>query len=253
MSQASKRPYAQATAQVWQPAVYANPEAGPAPTGSSWGRQLAQVMLGSQGVYVYDHRARAMCFVSEGVERLTGLPATEFTGERHFALIHPDDLPIVQEATLLFNQFVSACLPDPLTGVVGSVDYRLQHTDGRYRRVLRHNTILEREPETGAIILIAGILTDITAHKHTLDVRFHMNHPNFPDFVARQPRLRSQPLLTPREQEVMDLVLQGLTSRQIAVRLFMSEQTVGTHRRNARTKLNSRSLHQLLQHLDPAD
>jgi DNA-binding CsgD family transcriptional regulator len=240
-----------ATKQVWQPAAYAHPEAGPAPGGVSWGQRLAEAMLGTQGVYVYDHRARVMCFVSAGVERLTGLPAAEFTGERHFSLIHPDDLPVVQEATMLFNQFVSARLHAPLPAdLTASVDYRLRHADGSYRRVLRHNTILEREPETGALVLVAGILTDITAHKHTLDVRFHLNHPDFPDFVARQPRLRSQALLTAREQQVMDLVLQGLSSRQIAQRLFMSEQTVGTHRRNARAKLHSRQPHPLLLHLD---
>jgi DNA-binding CsgD family transcriptional regulator len=248
----SDSPYAQATQQVWQPAVYAHPEAAPASTAVAWGYRLAETVLSTQGIYIYDHRARTMCYVSAGVERLTGLPAAEFTGERHFELVHPDDLPIVQEATLLFNQFVSAYLPNPLLGITASVDYRLRHTDGSYRRVLRHNTVLEREPETAAPVLIAGILTDITAHKHTLDVRFHLNHPDFAAFVARQPRSHSQPLLTSREQEVMDLVLQGLSSRRIAERLFMSQHTVGTHRRNARAKLNSRSLHNILQHLDSA-
>ncbi|NML68010.1 helix-turn-helix transcriptional regulator [Hymenobacter sp. RP-2-7] len=44
---------------------------------------------------------------------------------------------------------------------------------------------------------------------------------------------------------------QGLTSHQIAQQLFVSEHTVGTHRRNALAKLGSRSLHHLLQFLDP--
>ena len=246
-----ERPYAQATQQVWQPAVYAHPDADPSPAGAAWGRRLAEIMLSSQGVYVYDHRARSMCFVSEGVERLTGLSAAEFTGEAHFAHVHPEDLPIVQEATLLFNQFVSTFLPQRLPGISASVDYRLRHVDGSYRRVLRHNSVLEQEEVTGAIVLIAGIFTDITAHKRTTDVRFHMNHPDFPAFVARQPRLRSRPLLSAREQQVMDLVLQGLTSQEIAVRLFTSVQTVSTHRRNVRAKLRSHTIESLLLHLDP--
>lgn len=252
MPKSAKHPYAQATAGVWQPNLYAHPEASPDPMGLSWGQQLAQAMLGSQGVYIYDHRARAMCYVSSGVERLTGLPAAEFTGEKHFALVHPDDLPIVQEATTLFNQFVCSYLPHTLPGVTASVDYRLRHADGYYRRVLRHNIVLKNEAETGTPVLIAGVLTDITAHKNTHDVRFHMSHPEFAAFVALQPRVSPQPLLTAREQQVMDLVLQGLTSREIAQRLFMSTQTAGTHRRNARAKLRSRSMHRLLQHLDSA-
>ncbi|NML68009.1 PAS domain-containing protein [Hymenobacter sp. RP-2-7] len=188
--------FSYATSQVWQPAVYAHPDAPAAlAAGSHWGQQLARLLLGMQGVYIYDHRARMMCYVSEGVAKLTGVPVAEFTGERNFALIHPDDLPIVQEATRLFNQFIYAYRRSIGPDIVASIDYRLCRPDGSCRRVLRHNSVLEQEPETGNPVLVAAILTDITAHKHTTDVRFHLNHPDFTDFVARQPRLRAQPIL----------------------------------------------------------
>ncbi|RZK61950.1 MAG: hypothetical protein EOO59_03835 [Hymenobacter sp.] len=192
-----------------------------------------------------------MCFVSEGVARLTDVPVAEFTGERNFALIHPNDLPIVQEATRLFNQLLYAYRHVIGPDIMASADYCLCPANGGCRRVLRHNSVLEREPETGNPVLVAAILTDITAHKHTHDVRFHLNPPEFAGFVARQPHPRAQPVLTARERQVMELVTEGLTSRQIAEQLFLSEYTVGTHCRNALAKLDSRGLRHLLQHLDP--
>ena len=46
------------------------------------------------------------------------------------------------------------------------------------------------------------------------------------------------PALTPREQQVAELVAQGLTDRQIAVRLRLSPRTVTSHLTHIRTKLD---------------
>jgi DNA-binding CsgD family transcriptional regulator len=43
--------------------------------------------------------------------------------------------------------------------------------------------------------------------------------------------------LTAREAEILDLIAQGLTSKQIARRLGISPYTVNTHRDNLRRKL----------------
>jgi DNA-binding NarL/FixJ family response regulator len=52
-------------------------------------------------------------------------------------------------------------------------------------------------------------------------------------------------LLSPREREVACLVALGLTSREIALRLHISENTVESHRRHAMRKLDLRNAAQL--------
>lgn len=47
--------------------------------------------------------------------------------------------------------------------------------------------------------------------------------------------------LTPREKEVLNLLSHGLSNRQIANDLFLSEHTIRTHVQNLRSKLNVRS------------
>jgi|GEM_PF-2237311 len=234
---------------VWTPEYYANPEASISQSAVALGKQLAVALLHVQGVYVYDHRAKQTSFVSAGVEQMLGYPAEEFTTDFHYACIHPDDLGIVTEATRLLNQYVAEHLHDPLTGMVFAIDYRVRHAQGHWVRVLRQTFILEREPN-GALVAAAGILTDITAHKRTHDVRFHMNRPDFAGFVRRAQQQTLPALLSAREQQIATLVMDGLTSRQIGERLHLSTGTVQKHRQNIRLKVGSHSLHQLLQHLD---
>ena len=48
-------------------------------------------------------------------------------------------------------------------------------------------------------------------------------------------------VLSSREREVLQLIAEGLTAKEIAARLFLSIKTIETHRRNIMQKLNMRS------------
>jgi DNA-binding NarL/FixJ family response regulator len=54
--------------------------------------------------------------------------------------------------------------------------------------------------------------------------------------------------LTPREQEVMRLLAEGLSSKQIAERLFISPKTVDNHRANILNKLGLHSTMELVRY-----
>lgn len=54
--------------------------------------------------------------------------------------------------------------------------------------------------------------------------------------------------LTPRERELVSLVAQGYTNREIARRLFLSVSTVKLHLRNVLRKLNLRNRTELVAH-----
>jgi two-component system, NarL family, response regulator LiaR len=85
-----------------------------------------------------------------------------------------------------------------------------------------------------------------------------------PDLLARLNRALRRPAppdpfqaLSPREREVLDLVAQGHSNRQIASELIIGEQTVKTHVSNILTKLNLQDRVQAaifaLRHQRPAD
>ena len=49
---------------------------------------------------------------------------------------------------------------------------------------------------------------------------------------------KGKPLLTPREREVFELLVQAKTTKEIAQQLFISEKTVRNHISNVMQKLN---------------
>ena len=67
------------------------------------------------------------------------------------------------------------------------------------------------------------------------------------DYVARVPEKKEPgtPSLTPREREVIQLLVEGLSSKEIAASLNLSERTVDSHRKNIMRKLDLHSLPQL--------
>lgn len=73
------------------------------------------------------------------------------------------------------------------------------------------------------------------------------------DRLTRQQRLETVELsarhesLTPREREVMQLVVTGLLNKQIAVQLGISEKTVNVHRAQVMQKMKADSLADLVR------
>jgi NarL family two-component system response regulator LiaR len=65
-------------------------------------------------------------------------------------------------------------------------------------------------------------------------------------FTLNQPRLDALNI-TPRELEILTLIAQGLSNREIAARLFVSENTVKTHCSRAFDKLGARRRTQAVQ------
>lgn len=53
--------------------------------------------------------------------------------------------------------------------------------------------------------------------------------------------------LSPREKEIVDLMINGFTNKEISEKLFISESTVETHRKNIYRKTDTHSLTKLLQ------
>ncbi|MCL0104028.1 response regulator transcription factor [Dehalococcoidia bacterium] len=64
--------------------------------------------------------------------------------------------------------------------------------------------------------------------------------------VSKEPQKREELSLSPREREILALIADGLTDREIAEELFISVNTAKTHLKNILTKLQVKSRAQIV-------
>jgi len=69
---------------------------------------------------------------------------------------------------------------------------------------------------------------------------------NFVDLKRDSLKINNEETLSVREKEVLHLIVSGGNNREIAGRLFISENTVLTHRRNIMRKLKTKNTAQLI-------
>ena len=89
----------------------------------------------------------------------------------------------------------------------------------------------------------------LTKTRETVVVRevpVHVSVPATGPFVRNEVR-REQLGITPRELEIMEAIAAGLSNREIAERLFVSENTVKTHAARLFDKLSARRRTQAVQ------
>ncbi len=70
---------------------------------------------------------------------------------------------------------------------------------------------------------------------------FTNNHLEAASQNGKGSEMKSRVKLTKREKEILELVAQGLSAQEIATLVFVSLNTVETHRRNIMQKLGARN------------
>ena len=78
---------------------------------------------------------------------------------------------------------------------------------------------------------IEKAITSVMEGQMYLSVDVNMN-------TQEKKDLKSQPMLTRREKEILHLIAEGLTNPQIAEKLFISLNTVDSHRKNLLSKFD---------------
>ncbi len=115
-------------------------------------------------------------------------------------------------------------------------DYRRKNSRGKYFRVIEQFQILELD-NLGKMWLSLSVL-DISPDQD-LDLPFRSRVLNFKTGETYLfPHIDKDEILSFREKEILQLISQGLISKQIADKLCISFNTVNTHRQRIIEKLN---------------
>jgi DNA-binding CsgD family transcriptional regulator len=93
----------------------------------------------------------------------------------------------------------------------------------------QHVSVIEKSRKSSKLLeLLAPVSRDQTKREKLLNA------------------LEDYALLTPRENEIMQLVSQGFSSKEIAAKLFISRNTVESHRKHILRKLSVRNSPQMV-------
>lgn len=207
--------------------------------------------VGDYYYYIFNTATAEMEFVSDKILPILKLNKTDdFNVKYIFENIHPEDkirfIRNEQKVTDFFNNLQ----PEQITKYKVSYDYRLRKTDGTYIWVLMQ-TITIQSTEDGAVIRVLGIQTDITHLKTDnkssglsfIGLEGEPSFYNVPIDSSALPAGRE--LFSKREKEVLQLMLAGKSTNQIAEMLFISVHTVNSHRKKIFSKSNCSSLVEL--------
>lgn len=181
----------------------------------------------------------------EGVDSLFGYDKKDISYEFLLENYHPED---IEHVVSIVKGTISHCVSTPFAckDSILQMTYAIKKSDGAYTKVLSQSKVYKMNSE-GIPSHIFVKLTDIGS----LDTQPFVNwsfisnsvHPNehkrhvckaYRDFFSK------------RELDVILEMKNGLTNKMIAHKLFISEHTVATHRKNIFKKSNRHSTDELV-------
>jgi len=205
--------------------------------------------VGNQFVYAVSYFDQKLIYLSDSVESVLGYKKDQISEVMFFYdLVHPDDIETVKKMTL--HAISIATTKNRLMPMAHlfHLSYRMKKKDGSYIKVQRQTGLLTRDDDYN-LLTTFGIFTDITHLNNSEEIQTLLIGPEIPGFTFTNPSARSKVKYTRREKELIDLLASGLNSEQIARKLYISKETVYTHRKNILEKTAVKNSSELMAYV----
>lgn len=194
--------------------------------------------------YLFDRRDDTFRYVCPEIATVLGYTPEIFNLKFFLSKIHPED-----QATFLKHEnraiaFFKKLPCEKMTKYKVVHDYRIENSDGRYIRILQQVINIHCDADNNILLLI-GVHTDISFLKKENSSSLSFigldGEPTFTDVDLRQEYQMVNSNFTKREKEIINCLLAGDQTKEIAKRLNISKFTVDTHRRNILAKTDTRN------------
>ena len=212
--------------------------------------QLEQVMEeNDQYFQVFDMGQMQFLFTSKGITRIFGIAPEDINPGHYTQLIHPDDEERLGQARSRVFKMEKEIFLAQNGSVFSSYNLKLRNLSGEYMMLLSQGYLFYTPIPYKAVFLIQ-VVTKIDWYKFKKNHFHHytgndMSLFRFPD----EKLLQIGPPYSARELEIIKLIESGLSSKQIAEKLFLSVYTVSTHRTNILEKCGKATIADLIYEL----
>lgn len=206
-------------------------------------------------VSIYDLCRKTHLYISSKYESILGYDTLDFERDYHnhlYDLIHPEDLFLLTSNGMKYMK-LGLSWPKEKRNEIKNYkyisDYRIKSRDGEYKRVIEQHILLELDRK-GNLWLSLGILDLSPDQDFRTPCRSRLVNTSTGE-LFQLPAIqfdKNLSQLSLREREVLQLISNGLLSKQIADKLFISVNTVNTHRQRIIEKLNVTNTAQAVQY-----
>ena len=197
--------------------------------------------LTNSSIQIFDLNEVRIAFFSRNYAHLLGYSREEFE-ELNYAFfeakIHPDDKHILATFGLSTLKLFRELSADEKLNHKAVYEFRMLNSEGKYVRVIDQYQLLELDA-IGQIWLMMSTIDLSPNQDEESSVKCQIHNFRTGKVIASGVESKPALELTKRELEILRLVKQGLLSKEISDKLFISVHTVNTHRQRLLEKLGA--------------
>lgn len=199
--------------------------------------------------FIFNAKTADFDYISPEVEQVLGYPAEAVDVQLILSNIHPDDQSWFLNFEQAVTEFFAELPEEKVPNYKIRYDFRVRKSNGEYIRLLNQVVIIDYD-KTFGVLRSLGVHTDITHLKtEGLPVLSFVGlngETSITNVTTKKLYPAAAPVLSPREIQILSLLFDGMSTKQISQQLFLSIETVKTHRRNMMRKTETNNVAALL-------
>ncbi len=207
-------------------------------------RLLNVFQVGRHYYMIFNVYRSELEFISEGMTDVLGYEPDEINAMLFLERIHPEDKPYFLAFENRTTDFLQQLPYDKRGKYKYQHDYRIKAKSGTYLRILHQ--ILPIEYDENNFYRSLVLHTDISHIKPDgypcLSIIGLDGESSYYNLQGSTPiGDKSYDLFTPRERQIVNCIVEGKSSKDIAQELFISMHTVNAHRKNILKKADAKT------------
>lgn len=203
--------------------------------------------------FIFSYPKRSIEFIHENIEQILGLDSKTSTLRDIMERVHPDDIDhLLSAEELVFAYLINDPCSDWICRNRLCYSYRALDANQQYR-IFYHQSIALAVDQVGRLSKGIYIVTDISHLVSEVSYNVSLIGINGNQILSHLQvkdrtigKMTEKPKFSERELEIIKLLAKGLNSTQIAKLLFISEETVRTHRKNVLAKADCKKTAELI-------
>lgn len=205
-------------------------------------------VIENSAISIFDLYQKKHIYLSSRFETIFGFNISEahIQGNEYFEKkVHPDDNLVAMKIGSYFFNVVLSLPAEEKKDYKLINDYRIKNSEDKYVRVIEQFQALELDKYGN--LWLALCIMDLSPNQD-LSLPLQNKVINFrTGELFHFPQTTKEQALSKREKQILGLISEGLISKEIANRLFISVHTVNTHRQKILEKLNVKNSYEAIK------